>query len=162
MTYERLFLHFTGRINRQYFWFGVLVLALVEINFILLMSYVLGIRFSDFAIGTRTSQLVMIGAFMLLLLPGLSLSVKRLHDRGLSGWWAALLYLLQFLISIQPFFGQIYQPGSFEWVLLNMPLFLFLPLAVWLIIELGFLRGQRKRNRYGDDPLAGLEAMVNG
>ena len=162
MTYERLFLHFSGRINRQLFWFGVLTLALVEINFLLLMSYILGLSITDFLMETRTSQLVLLSASMLILLPGLAVTIKRLHDRGLSGWWGGVLYLLQFLLSIQPFYGRIFQPGTFDWFFLNLPLFLFVPLAIWLIIEIGFLPGQRRRNRYGDEPLAGMGALANG
>ena len=162
MNYEHLFLHFSGRINRQHFWFGVLVLALVEINFLLLMSYILGLTITDFVMETRTSQLVALSAFMLILFPGLAVTIKRLHDRGLSGWWGGLLYLLQFQISIQTFYGRVFRPGSIDWFFLNLPLFLFVPLAIWLIIEIGFLPGQRKQNRYGDEPMAGMGALANG
>ncbi len=162
MTYERLFLRFSGRISRQYFWFGIVVLTLVEINFLLFMYYLLGLSASDFWKETRTSQLVMLCTFMLVLVPGLAVTIKRLHDRGLSGWWGGLLYLLQFQIMLQPFLGGIFRAGTVEWIFLNLPVFLFVPLAIWLFIELGFMRGQRKRNRYGDDPLMGLEALANG
>lgn len=63
---------------------------------------------------------------------------KRLHDRGRSGWWAALILLS--LVAIWP------TPKHF----LD---FLFAVVVVWTIIELGAMPGEQGANRYGPNPL---------
>jgi uncharacterized membrane protein YhaH (DUF805 family) len=65
---------------------------------------------------------------------------KRLHDRGRSGWWAALV--LSALVAVWP------QPeGFFD--------FLFALSLVWAAVELGMLAGEQGFNRYGPNPLRG-------
>ncbi|CAN5492232.1 DUF805 domain-containing protein [soil metagenome] len=63
---------------------------------------------------------------------------KRLHDRGRSGWWAALV--LMSLIAVWP------TPKHF----LD---FLFAAVVIWAIIELGVMPGEQGANRYGANPL---------
>jgi uncharacterized membrane protein YhaH (DUF805 family) len=63
---------------------------------------------------------------------------KRLHDRGRSGWWAALV--LMSLVAVWP------TPRHF----LD---FLFSGVVVWAIVELGVMPGEQGANRYGLNPL---------
>ena len=63
---------------------------------------------------------------------------KRLHDRGRSGWWAALILLS--LVAIWP------TPKHF----LD---FLFAAVVVWTIIELGAMPSEQGANRHGPNPL---------
>ena len=63
---------------------------------------------------------------------------KRLHDRGRSGWWAALILLS--LVAVWP------TPKHF----LD---FLFTAIVVWTIVELGAMPGEQGANRYGPNPL---------
>lgn len=75
---------FEGRSRRSAFWFWVLfaILASIAANIL------------DAAIGVALfSILVGLG----LLLPGLAVSVRRLHDTGRTGWWI--------LISLVPLIG---------------------------------------------------------
>jgi uncharacterized membrane protein YhaH (DUF805 family) len=63
---------------------------------------------------------------------------KRLHDRGRSGWWAALI--LFGLVAVWP------QPvGFFD--------FVFALVLVWAVVELGVMGGEAGTNRYGANPL---------
>jgi uncharacterized membrane protein YhaH (DUF805 family) len=63
---------------------------------------------------------------------------KRLHDRGRSGWWAALILFA--LVAVWP------QPlGFFD--------FLFSIAIVWAVVELGVMGGEQGFNRYGPNPL---------
>jgi uncharacterized membrane protein YhaH (DUF805 family) len=68
---------------------------------------------------------------------------KRLHDRGRSGWWAALILLS--LVAIWP------TPRHF----LD---FLFAAVVVWTIIELGAMPSEQGANRYGPNPLKPVPA----
>jgi len=63
---------------------------------------------------------------------------KRLHDRGRSGWWAALILFA--IVAVWP------QPsGFFD--------FLFVAVLIWAGVELGAMQGEAGTNRYGPNPL---------
>ena len=63
---------------------------------------------------------------------------KRLHDRGRSGWYAALV--------LCAFVGMGPQPvGVLD--------FLFAIVIVWAVVELGVLSGEQGANRFGLNPL---------
>lgn len=63
---------------------------------------------------------------------------KRLHDRGRSGWWAALI--LAAITAIWP------HPNGF----LDFGFFL---VVVWAVVELGVLAGEQGTNRFGPNSL---------
>lgn len=63
---------------------------------------------------------------------------KRLHDRGRSGWWAALI--LTSVVAVWP------HPAGF----LDFAFFLVL---VWAFVELALMPGEQGANRYGLNPV---------
>ena len=65
---------------------------------------------------------------------------KRLHDRGRSGWWAALI--LASIVAVWP------HPAGF----LDFRFFL---VVIWALVELAIMPGEQGTNRYGVNPLAG-------
>lgn len=76
---------FSGRARRKEYWMFVL--------FNVVISFVLG------AIGALIDQGSLLGSIYALavLLPGLAVTVRRLHDTGRAGWWL--------LISFVPLIG---------------------------------------------------------
>ena len=77
----------------------------------------------------------------------LATSIKRLHDRDKSGWWIVPFFILpSFSDHIQEWLGE-----SIFASFIGLALFI---LFIWGFIELGFLRGPRRANRFGPDPLA--------
>ena len=64
---------------------------------------------------------------------------KRLHDRGRSGWWAALVLFA--LVAVWP------TPHGFGALLFSL-------ILVWAAIELGVMQGEDGANRFGPSPLA--------
>jgi uncharacterized membrane protein YhaH (DUF805 family) len=66
---------------------------------------------------------------------------KRLHDRGRSGWWAALVLVA--VLAIWPEPGRAFGPLAF----------LFGLVVAWAAIELGAMPGETGANRYGQNPL---------
>ena len=77
-------------------------------------------------------------AYPLLFFSGACVLSKRLHDRGKSGWWAALV--LAALVAVWP------QPVGFLDFLFGVSL-------IWAAVELGLLGGEEGANRYGPNPL---------
>jgi uncharacterized membrane protein YhaH (DUF805 family) len=63
---------------------------------------------------------------------------KRLHDRGRSGWWAALVLFA--LVAVWP------TPHGFGAALFTLVL-------LWAAIELGVMQGEDGANRFGPSPL---------
>jgi uncharacterized membrane protein YhaH (DUF805 family) len=88
---------FSGRANRPEFWWWTLFVLLVNI----------AVVFIDAAVTDGILGLVVL---LLLLVPNISVTVRRLHDQDKSGWW--------FLLGFIPFIGWILvliicvQPGT--------------------------------------------------
>ena len=74
---------------------------------------------------------------------GVCIVSKRLHDRGRSGWWSALV--MTALVALWP-----HPNGLFG--------FLFVIVAVWSVIELGVMPGEQGANRFGPNPIADMAA----
>ena len=85
--------NFSGRARRKEYWYFAL--------FNLIISFVLG--FIDGMIGSFSPEAGMglLGGIytLAILIPGLSVSVRRLHDTDRSGWWL--------LIGLVPLIGAI-------------------------------------------------------
>lgn len=71
--------------------------------------------------------------------PGACVLSKRLHDRGRSGWWSALILLS--IVAVWP------HPAGF----LD---FLFFLVLVWAFVELAVMPGEQGANRYGLNPMS--------
>jgi len=69
---------------------------------------------------------------------------KRLHDRGRSGWWSALILFA--VVAVWP------RPDSFFD-------FIFALVLVWAGVELGAMPGEAGTNRYGSNPLRPAAAV---
>ena len=85
-------------------------------------------------------------ADLLVLFAGLAVAIKRLHDRDKSAWWLLLFTLVALILQTIA-----YYIGAVE-VRLILGL-ACLSIAIWFVVELGFLRGTAGPNRYGPDPL---------
>lgn len=69
---------------------------------------------------------------------------KRLHDRGKSGWWAALILLSLGVAWPHP-------TGFFDFVLVLV--------LVWAVVELAVLPSEQGANRFGPNPLKAAGAF---
>ena len=86
---------FSGRARRKEYWFFFLFNILISIGFIVLEA-VTGIASKMLSVGVSLLSLLYCLA---VLIPGLAVTVRRLHDTGRSGWWI--------LISFIPLIGTI-------------------------------------------------------
>jgi uncharacterized membrane protein YhaH (DUF805 family) len=85
---------FAGRARRTEFWMFTLFSAIISIV-LAVLDTMLGLTFVE---GTTSGWLGLIYS-LAVLLPGLGVTVRRLHDTGRSGWWL--------LIGLVPFVGGI-------------------------------------------------------
>jgi uncharacterized membrane protein YhaH (DUF805 family) len=134
MDFKNLLLSFDGRIGRQSWWIGVIVLTVLQWIVMLILGLVFGQSMiagmdpnmppEQAAEIATQAYIPLIIASLIFLYPALALYAKRWHDRGKSGWWT--------LILLVPIIG-----------------------FLWWLIEQGFLRGTDGPNQYGPDPVAG-------
>ncbi len=88
------YVDFTGRTARKDFWMFILIysIASISIDFVI---YILG--FAD----TNGGNLVGYIFYLILFLPLLSISVRRLHDANFSGWWVLLPFISFFMSMVK-------------------------------------------------------------
>lgn len=121
---------FSGRASRsEYWWFWLFyVLALFPLA---ILAFVLAILFSG-GLGTVSPVSYTVVLWMVftlaMLLPLVSLQVRRFHDRNISGWW----YLALFIVSFVPYVAFVTIPA---------------------IIVISLLPGTEGPNKFGVDPL---------
>jgi len=77
-----------------------------------------------------------------------AIAIRRLHDRGKSGWWVLVFIFVPGLL--QGIGSRLGDP---------LPMMILsvagLAVSIWALVELGFLRGTQGDNAYGPDPLRG-------
>jgi uncharacterized membrane protein YhaH (DUF805 family) len=146
MDYARLLFSFKGRINRARY----LVVQLALLAFWL----VLWPKFS-FHFSSQWEALQWVVAIPMIWINA-AITVKRLHDRNRSGWWAVAILVLNRLsyVYYSLFFGLYFgvDISSARELLLVMLAVALSLLQTWIIIELFFLMGTDGPNRFGPDP----------
>lgn len=142
IDWSYLFTSFEGRISRQPFWIGLVVVLAAEIA-----AYILALRIGGERLGA-ISELIFV-------YPEFALFAKRGHDRNLPtaliGAFIALSVFVDFLVVIG-LGGNMDKPSTLLLVVM-VPWMVF---ALALLVEFGFRRGTHGPNRYGPDPLAGI------
>jgi uncharacterized membrane protein YhaH (DUF805 family) len=159
MDWNWFLFSFEGRINRAKFWHAAFIWFATVFSFMTIFLFVVvgSLRASGsdlHFVSTKTMH----PAFYLLGSPLLVIAVwlfaatviKRLHDRGRSGWWFAPFFIAPGLLD-----------KLSDW-LDNPPLALLVGalsfgLSVWCFVELFCLRGMNGPNRFGPDPLAPVD-----
>jgi uncharacterized membrane protein YhaH (DUF805 family) len=167
MPLSTLLFSFTGRLNRARFWLATILLFVVGLVLlpIHVLSWILiatspfsaaaliavkGLSVMPFAsaglIFVLLVYLFVFFANLLILFASLAVVIKRLHDRDKSAWW-----LLPFALV-----SSILQAVAYNTLAVEVRIILglaCLAVAIWFLVELGFLRGTAGPNRYGPDPL---------
>lgn len=96
----RRYVDFAGRSSRSEFWFWVLFAFIAQIVAGIIDAIVLGMGILGGLVA------------LALLLPGLAVSVRRLHDIGRTGWWVLIgLVPVVGLIVLIVFYVKPGQPG---------------------------------------------------
>lgn len=138
-----------GRIGRQQWWLGIVVIIVASIA----LSLILGIL----GLGSW-AQLI---AYLVLLYPNWCLGIKRRQDRDNNGLDFKILIVVSGLLTLLQTFGigvtmtdmgnGIMMPAPDTWMMvLSLAVAV---LGIYLLVQLGFLRGTAGPNSYGPDPL---------
>lgn len=139
MDLKSLLFSFDGRINRGKWWLALLIYVIFWIA-VSILGYIV------MSIAGMLGMAVFVVAGIVAIVSGIAVGVKRLHDRNKSGWWLVVFYLVPSLLS-----GLGMYSGS-EAISMLLSL-IGLGISVWMIVELGCLRGTVGPNDYGPDPL---------
>lgn len=88
------YFNFSGRARRREFWMYVLAVIILSIIVSIIDSVLFPNFMGESSLGSSGPLSSLLS--LLLLIPGIAISVRRLHDTGRTGWW----YLLVFVIII--------------------------------------------------------------
>jgi uncharacterized membrane protein YhaH (DUF805 family) len=129
----------SGRISRAKYWLAaVIYIAIMVVLFGL--AYELDIAEEMPAISIVLAVII----YIPVVISGIAVGIKRLHDRDKNGWWLLVFYGLPAVLSG---LGTMIGPHLF----FSLSSFAF---SIWGLVELGFLRGTAGPNQFGSDPLA--------
>lgn len=89
---------------------------------------------------------------VMLIIPFLSVTVRRLHDRNMTGWWVLLFFAVYLRLNI-PFFSaflpSLYLPED-HWIsAVNVIMF---SISAYLLFNTLTKNGTKGPNRFGSDP----------
>jgi uncharacterized membrane protein YhaH (DUF805 family) len=140
MDWAYLLNGFHGRISRQTFWIGMVVLTVAEVFCHFIAEEIQGER---------------LGAIIDLAFtyPQFAVAIKRAHDRDLPVWLLVVFFGVGAVLDLFTVLGI---AGSDETPSM-LSLAIAVPFAVFgfaMLIELGFRRGTVGPNQHGPDPLA--------
>jgi uncharacterized membrane protein YhaH (DUF805 family) len=151
----------SGRVNRARYWlYLIAAVALFAVLMVAFWFYALSFP-GAYENGGPTpfpsDPLGIVGAILWIALivavyvAGITMSIKRGHDRNMAWWWAVL-----FVLGPNALFalGQYLTTTAMAGAISYLVHILAMALAVWGFVELGCLRGTRGANRFGPDSLA--------
>ena len=151
------FVGFDGRLNRQAWWLSVIALIVVAV----VLSWILGLIMGTGGMMTMAQALdpatLQKAAWQGLIVsiitayPYMAISVKRRHDRNNNGYDAIGLIVVGILYNLLQALGVI-SPTSTVGMIVGL---VFAVYAIYMLVQLGFLKGTAGPNNYGPDPLGG-------
>jgi uncharacterized membrane protein YhaH (DUF805 family) len=141
-----------GRSNRAHYW-TVILSCYASLFLVALLARVIATITGGSAAGQGTDQshfLWIFGALAVVVFPCvlwiyLATTIRRLHDRNKSGWWAIPFLLSPYLLHV---IADTETGGGTIAGLLPVGL------GLWGFVELGCLVGTYGDNDFGPDPLA--------
>lgn len=163
LRWARLLFVFHGRIGRAGCWlYTAIALPLSLLLVLAFWAYALSVPGAYENGGTTPPPggwLGAIGAIVYfslltaLLVSGLAVMVKRLHDRDKASWWIAVFVLLpDTLFGLAQYLADSATLTNGSAIFAVQ--FAAAAFSAWGLIELGILRGTVGANRFGPDPLA--------
>ena len=143
MDWTFLFLSLDGRINRAKYWIGGLLIGAAGVGAMLLIIWAVGL--SDAAVKLA------IAVALALMYPTYAVMAKRFQDRNRPGA-LALLGIVPLILSNLLYTFDVFDAAKPTMLSQIFDLAL-VGISIWLLIDLGILKGTQGPNRYGPDPL---------
>lgn len=147
-----------GRINRQAWWIGVIVIIVVAVILNFILGAIMGGGMPSLdqlmdpavmaAYATKQGWISLIIG-VITAYPYIALSVKRRHDRNNNGYDAIGLIVFSLLFSLIQALGLVNSSNPIYMIVSIV----FLIYAIYMLVQLGFLKGTAGPNGYGADPL---------
>ena len=144
-----------GRIGRQQWWIGIVVLIVISIVASIVLSI---LSFGNATVMAWFGLLINLA----LIWPSYCVGVKRRHDRDNNGTDLKILIAGSVLLNLltatgigssMTDMGGVMVPVPSIWLgALNL---IFAIFAIYMLVQLGFLKGTTGPNSYGPDPLDG-------
>lgn len=148
MNLVDLFLSTDGRINRLRFWIGTLILVTISTVATMLNLAIIGV--------SQTAVMLSVLVAFALAYPSYALMAKRFQDRDRPGLLALLGIVPVFIVNLLYTF-RILDPID-PTALSRILDVILVVIGLWLLVELGCLKGTQGPNRYGPDPLGQSQA----
>ena len=160
-----MFTGFAGRINRAKWWIGAIILAVILVVLYLVLMAIFGAGAltdpAQISSMLRTAAIIQLIVFAVLAYPITAIMMKRLNDRDRPSYFAyifwapVVLSLLGGIVGLTVTtidMGGVAMPiqTGLGWILSLLSLAVF----IWMLIELGVLKGTEGPNQHGPDPLA--------
>jgi uncharacterized membrane protein YhaH (DUF805 family) len=137
LTGWKLWFRWRGRIGREWFWLGHILAGLLG-GGAAGAAFALSQQRMEYLAGAGVLALITVYAIV-------SVVIKRLHDRGRSGWWIILCYVMP--IALAAAAPQLKRMTPEYWWIGSVIAGL---VGLWALIDLGFRRGTNGPNRYGE------------
>lgn len=152
MDFQELFLSTSGRISRKTWWIGTVILIVASIVLYLILGFV--------GLGMTSSWGPVI-AFVILVYPALSIGIKRRQDRDNNGMDYKIMMGISGVMTVLQALGIGYSRVDLGNGMVAMApdmwmgaiQLVFGIFAIYVLIQLGFLKGTPGPNSYGPDPL---------
>jgi uncharacterized membrane protein YhaH (DUF805 family) len=170
MDFKFLLTSFDGRIGRQQFWIGAVIVAVASIVLSFIVFNIFGVGFAPDAQQAENPDALMryssksgwanLAVMAILAWPALAVTLKRRHDRGSAGRGLIANFLLSAFLLLLQAIGVGYGIQVFAGMPMMMPTPIVAGLGIiaglyglFLLIVMGFLRGDESSNTYGPNPL---------
>jgi uncharacterized membrane protein YhaH (DUF805 family) len=150
--YLKSWFPFRGRIGRRQYWISTLLYLVVGVLGAAILVALAALNYNppnDTITNVTIVGFVLLGiamtVFVVVIVTGLaSTGVRRLHDRGKTGYWLVLYYLLPSMMS---------KNAGLDTVGLIAGL-VPLGILIFAIVDLGVLHSEAGSNAFGPNPLA--------
>jgi uncharacterized membrane protein YhaH (DUF805 family) len=139
----RNYISFQGRLNRKPYW----LMSLVLVGIGIVAFIVIGM----FAAMLTVFWVLGVPLLIAFLWASMSIAARRLHDRNKSAWWLLLYQGLPMLLSLLRSLLELSGPASTGPA--NLLGLISFAITMWVLVDLGIMKGKPGPNRFGDDPL---------
>ena len=132
---------FKGRASRSEYWWYMLFASLISL---------LGAVIASTLYGDPSELTLFDIVWLLIFLPGLAVSIRRLHDVNKSGWWLLYPWLGLILVPIASLFDDTSLMDSM--VVISFSL---MTLGYLYVLYLAIKKSDSGENQYGKNPVEG-------